>query len=55
MNIGDLILVLIFTIVICSFILYWVVKSAIDNSEIARKIKGIEIDLNEIKQNRKNS
>ena len=47
---GDLILVLIFTIIICSFILYGVIKNAIDNSTISKKLDAVEIQLTELKQ-----
>jgi hypothetical protein len=50
MELGQWILVLINTIVISSFILYAVIKNAIDNSVIGKKLDYIEIQISEVKQ-----
>ncbi|WP_397538709.1 hypothetical protein [Rummeliibacillus pycnus] len=49
MNIvGNNILILIITIVICSFLLYWIIKNAINNSIVTLELKKIKDDLAKI-------
>lgn len=43
-------IIIIMSLVISSFILYWIIKNAINNSEMAKKMKFIEFHLAEIKQ-----
>lgn len=42
-------IIIIMALVISSFILYWIIKNAINNSEMAKKMKLIEFHLAELR------